>query len=342
MQILPINYAKILTNSDAITANFRLFLSKICHFHEFRIKGIYTLDFLQYISLMHKIIIISFLFIAGFFAPANSLDIVSDLDGQLVYRVATGSAADVEILLNQGANPNAKNSLYRPVVIIGAARDNEDSAEIVKLLVEKGANLETKDEEGETAYTAAIQYGTIETINLLLQLKPSYKMTNASGLNLYELAKERRSADIMALLETLKTQEDLEWVRLTSRKNRQSLVKDFSYKICIEEYMVFYYSNDRMEETDMDAYDNKMTKLAMDINDIVAKLKKYFGLTRLDLGKVEEKTRKEISNQLAEMGSTGFRKRSGVGTDADLKRRCGRISIDMSMNSSLKTKVIKN
>jgi hypothetical protein len=295
---------------------------------------------------MYKIIILTLILITGFFAPAHAIDNAaptpSDLDGQLVYRAATGSAADVEILLSQGANPNAKNSIFRPVVIIAAAREHEDAAEIVKYLAEKGANLEASDEEGENAYTAAIQYGTLETINYLLKWKPSYKMTNASGRNLYELAKERRDSEVMELLEAFKTKEDEDWVRLTSRNNRQSLIKDFSYKVCIEEYLVFYYSNDRLEDTDMDSYDNKMTKISQDINNTAADLKKYFELSRLDLGKVEEKTRKEISNQLAEMGSTGFRKRAGVGTDADLKKRCGKISIDISLRASLKTKVIDN
>jgi len=295
--------------------------------------------FLQYIFSMYKIITLTLLLFISFSMLANAAE---DLDDQLVYRAAFGSAADANILLQQGANPNSKNSVDRPAIVIAASRDHPDSAKIVKYLVDNGANFKLADRQGENAFTAAVRWGTIETITYLLQLKPSYKMTNAYGESLYDLAKARRNSKVMAMLDELKVVEDEEWVALTSRKNHQKLMKDFSFKVCAEEYIVFYYSNDRMEDTDMDSYDNKITKVANEIISIGKDLYKYFGLTRNDLGKVEERGRKSISSQLTEMGSSGYRKRAGVGTDADLKRRCGRISLDIAMSSTLKRRAVKD
>ena len=279
-------------------------------------------------------------FILNFAGSANAADFASDLDTQLVYRAAFGSADDVKTLLEQGSNPNARNSIERPAIVIGASRNHPDSIKIVQYLAEKGANPSITDQQGDNAFTAAISTGRIETITYLLQWNPSYKMKNSYGEDLIEIAKKRQDPEIIALLDKLKTDQINEWNRLTSAHNRKKLIRDFSYKTCTEEYMIFYYSNDR-QDLDMEKYETKMTKIASAIVSILDDLKKYFSLGRGHLGNIEDYSRRAISKQLEEMGSSNYRKRVGVGTDEDLQKRCGKIALDISMRASIKTKNVK-
>jgi len=282
---------------------------------------------------MHKIIIFFLaFFLIGNFANANNID------DQLIYRASSGSAVDVKILLEQGADPNAKNSINRPVLIIAAARNHPDSAKIVRDLVEKGANFSAVDTLGENAFTAAIASGTLETVEYLLTLKPSYKIKNGLGEDLPAIAKKRQDTEIYALVDKLKKAEVQDWTQKTSGSSRQKLFKDFAFKSCVEEYLIFYYSNDAEPEFNPDIYDQKMLKIANDINATLADLKKYFSLTRAELNRVEALSRKSISTQLAEMGSSNYRLRAGVGTDADLQKRCGKIALDISLRTSIKRK----
>lgn len=290
---------------------------------------------------MHKIIILILAIFLSFSYSANAADIASDLDTQLVYRTAFGSAEDVKILLEKGSNPNAKNSIERPAIVIAASRNHPDSMKIVQYLAEKGADPAIFDKQGDNAFTAAIATGTIDTVTYLLQWKPSYKMKNGYGDNLYDLAQQRQSPEITAMLDKIKNDENDEWTRLTSGQNRQKLIKEFALKSCTEEYVIFYYSNEHEENPDPDMYEQKMTKIAKEIVVVLDDLKKYFGLTRGELAGIEEYSRKAISNQLDEMGSSNYRVRAGVGTDADLQKRCGKIALDISMRASIKRKAVK-
>lgn len=285
---------------------------------------------------MHKIIILFlFLFMAGN-AGAND-----DLNSQLISRIAFGGYKDIEILLNQGANAEAKNSVGKSAIMIAAGRNHPDAVKIIAALAEKGANPATTDSRGENAFTNAIANGTAESVAYLLQFKPSYTMQNAYGDDLPTIAQTRGDKQIIALVEKLKNDEMTEHTRLRSSQNRQKLFNDFVFKTCAEEYMIFYYSNDHEAEPDMAKYDQIMTRLATEVQQVLAELKEYFGFSRAEVSSLEERGRKLIFQELSDMGSSDYRVRAGVGTNADLQKRCGKIARDISLRANIKRNVVR-
>ena len=67
-------------------------------------------------------------------------------------------------MLKHGADVNARdNFLNTPLV--GAVKGRH--LEIVRLLVEPGANLDAKDEEGRTAFHVAAEYGYHDIAKML-------------------------------------------------------------------------------------------------------------------------------------------------------------------------------
>jgi hypothetical protein len=285
---------------------------------------------------MHKIII--FLIALSLSSAAFASD---NLNAQLISRIASSGVEDVKILLERGADANAKNSVNRPAIVVAAGRKHPDAVKIIYELLKKGANPDASDSRGQNAFVAAISYGTPESVAYLLQLKPSYKMQNSYGDDLPKIAINRGDKQIIALVEKLKNDEIIEYTRLTSSQNRQKLFKDFAFKACAEEYMIFYYSNEHEAEPDMDKYDNIMTRLALELQQVLSDMKKYFDLSRAELSGIEERSRKTISNDLAEMGSSNYRVRAGVGKNADLQKRCGKIARDISLRTNIKRKVVR-
>ncbi|ADG70335.1 ankyrin repeat domain-containing protein [Brachyspira murdochii] len=72
----------------------------------------------------------------------------------------------VKYLLDKGANPNTSNNENKTALMIAIANDNFD---ISKLLIQQGANINTKDEYGYTALMRAAMIGSYEMVKFLLE-----------------------------------------------------------------------------------------------------------------------------------------------------------------------------
>ena len=122
--------------------------------------------------------------------PKLTLDEQKELNGQLFKAISEQSLTEIEELLNEGADVNAKDEVGEPVLIkaftqkgylsqlpIGPARwDIPDSTfkgyhllniKIAKLLIEKGADVNARDRDGRTALRIAIDEGNKKIIELL-------------------------------------------------------------------------------------------------------------------------------------------------------------------------------
>ena len=76
-----------------------------------------------------------------------------------------GQTETVRLLLDRGANIEAENNIGWTVLIHAALNGN---TETVRLLLDKGADIEAKDNYGKTALTHAAYWGRTEIVTLLL------------------------------------------------------------------------------------------------------------------------------------------------------------------------------
>ncbi|MEI0608264.1 ankyrin repeat domain-containing protein, partial [Brachyspira pulli] len=72
----------------------------------------------------------------------------------------------VKYLLDKGANPNTANNENKTALMIAIANNNFD---ISKLLIQQGANINTKDEYGYTALMRAAMIESYEMVKFLLE-----------------------------------------------------------------------------------------------------------------------------------------------------------------------------
>ena len=94
----------------------------------------------------------------------------------------------VVFLLENGANINDKK--YRDLIdqtplIIAAFNGCRD---IVKMLLDAGANIEHKNDQGENALISAVQEGHIDTVKLLLDAGADVNQSNTDGETALDLA----------------------------------------------------------------------------------------------------------------------------------------------------------
>jgi len=90
----------------------------------------------------------------------------SNVNNELLSAASSGDTAAATRLLGEGADVDAKNNQGDTALLLAAKSGKIDTA---KLLIEKGANLEAKNNVGETALIAACTSGHAEIAQLLVE-----------------------------------------------------------------------------------------------------------------------------------------------------------------------------
>jgi len=107
----------------------------------------------------------------------------------LARAVQSGNLKAVQALLNKGADPNIKNSVEAPVLVVAAGRG--DTA-MVQALLAKGANTEARDAESATALLKAVEKSQIGVVRVLLakeaKTEAAYEMGQQKGATALILA----------------------------------------------------------------------------------------------------------------------------------------------------------
>src|ERR1017187_4884165 len=115
----------------------------------------------------------------------------------LMHAAALGSPDAVKLLLQSGADPNAKNDLAATALILGAG-----NAEKARLLVEKGADVNAHSKLGRTPLMSAASCdGCAGTVKLLLDQGADPKAADKQGNTaLHEAAEADNSESVRLLL----------------------------------------------------------------------------------------------------------------------------------------------
>jgi ankyrin repeat protein len=154
-----------------------------------------------------------------------------DIEQQLISAISDNDIDNVKALLDRGANPNTTNEHGRAALmfaicgsflplakllierdadvsrrdplgktpLIEAAWRGSEWVEIIRLLVEKGANINDKDNDGMTALMWA---QNVEVAKLIIELGADLNATNAYGETALSYASHNNHNDIVELLQS--------------------------------------------------------------------------------------------------------------------------------------------
>lgn len=135
-------------------------------------------------------------------AGASPDDGAGGQGGALYQAASHGRARQVQLLLQAGADRDARNNQGTPLLIalqtIPAAPEKES---VIQVLIQSGANLEAADSEGRTALMVAVQRGNVLLAEQLYRAGAHLDAFDNNGRSAAHLAMERFDAgEIVAWL----------------------------------------------------------------------------------------------------------------------------------------------
>lgn len=138
--------------------------------------------------------------IRGAVALANKLAKARDKDEAIRMALDEDDLERMVQLLDEGANINALKGAYKTTVLMEASvRGN---LEVMKLLIERGADINLTDKDGWTALMGATVQGHLESVSLLLKQGAEVNTRNQDGETALAMAAGMKHTDISnALLE---------------------------------------------------------------------------------------------------------------------------------------------
>lgn len=102
------------------------------------------------------------------------------------------------LLIARGADVNARSKQGRTPLMLASMR--EGGSDIVALLLSKGTDINVADTRGETALILAAEYGDIETVRLLIANKADIHARNRKGEAPVIVASMRTHPEVLRLL----------------------------------------------------------------------------------------------------------------------------------------------
>ena len=254
------------------------------------------------------------------------------LDEELLYRINFGRADDVEILLEKGANPNAKTNLGEAALSVAVGRGDNEAIGMVKALLEKGALPNIVDKSGYYPIIAAAKTGKIEMVKELLSKDADFHVKSPTGKTLLDVAKESGNADTLKLVQEAFDKESSYAASLRTPERFKQFITKYSFDSC--EYQYWSYIISSRQNPDKQAeYNDRLAKVKAEIEETIQQIQKYYPNTpTADLQKISNDSAQTVYVSLEFLVSNNNRREKGVGNEDDMKKRCQKISDETNID----------
>ena len=122
-------------------------------------------------------------------------------DPHLIAASELGDKDGTELLLNDGADIESKDSKGRTALIIASGNGHTT---VTDLLLERGANIDSQDDEGYSALMTACKNGQVQTTSCLLDQYADTFLKNSDGKTAFDLAMESSNIELLSLFTKLR------------------------------------------------------------------------------------------------------------------------------------------
>ncbi len=247
------------------------------------------------------------------------------LNDDLIYRINFGSAEDVRLLLEKGANPNARTQQGETALEIVIARDDKESAPMADALIAKGVDINSKDKNGESLIVVAIKYKQTQIAKELLLKGAKYNINTLAGFPLIDFARQSGNLEIVKVIQGFMDRDNASAESFRTPARFKEIARQYVQDSCSYQYWNFFLTSRQASERDDDTK-KKIADLKVTLTDLITQIETYYtSESMLAMKKVSDAAVGQIFNELDGMISNSNRVEQGVGSEKDEKERCSKV-----------------
>jgi hypothetical protein len=254
------------------------------------------------------------------------------LDEDLIYRINFGSDDDIRVLLEKGANPNAKTPEGVPAIFIAISRNDAEALLMAKSLLAKGANPNAVDNNGNYPIVMAIRNNQADTVNALMAAGANPHIKTTNGVPLLTLANETHNSKIITPIKEIFDKEEAYATSLRTPERFKEIIRLYGFHSCSYQYWNYVLSSRQAPEKSTETQakiDTSKTTLAQ----LLEQIQHYYPTTKAeDLQAISNESAQTAYDQLDVMISNRNRAEHGVGKEEDVKQRCQVIADGIKVN----------
>lgn len=293
-----------------------------------------------------------------FAAPAFAADSPAD---EIIYRANLGRADDVKLLLEQGAPADQVNEEGVPLIALAANRRDAEGLNVLKVLVMAGADINGKDDNGQSALFYAARQGNSEAVKFLLEHGIDYYAMDDNGDIARNAAFKAGHNDILTQLDDFvkaqsaaRMQQYDEFNKAVAENTKaatvpppapveekpapppvdakqamektRALAEQLSFNNCAFQY--WYFCSTSRQPTELSA--EELGVAMQTSKDAIAalgdRLTKELHQADSFVEGVSNDAKRHIYEELSAMGTNGARSEKGVGRMEDMRTRCGLVA----------------
>lgn len=261
--------------------------------------------------------------------PPQVVTAKDSLDESLIYYVYFGKATDVARILRMGANPNAQDKHHWPALAIASDRKSSESTPIAIALVKAGAKIDLGYQHNYPLINA-IKNNNDDLVFFLITRGARLDLLDAKGRSAFELAQSSKNKRIRNLIGAIKQEAEQLNQFLTSKVHLRQRLTAFAFNNCAFQYWSFYVNSGQDPELDEFRMTARKNNHASEAQNAATHLFNHFPVfSQSMIHSLTSTIRRTIFNELDGMVSNRNRRKNGVGTVADMKKRCAPIVMDI-------------
>lgn len=254
------------------------------------------------------------------------------LDDDMLYRINFGSAEDVRALLEKGANANARNKQGETALEIAIERNDGESTGIAMVLIDKGADLDARDKNGNPPIIDAIRFRLTKVVKEMLNRGVDFHTKSADGISLIDYAKVDGDPETIKMIQDMVDKENAYIASLKDPNRFKDIVKVYTLNSCLYQYWGYVYSTRQLADKDAEIK-KKIDGIKKAITQLITQIQQYYSSASTSaLHNASSKAVQNIYDNLNRMVSNRNRADNGVGTDEDAQKRCEKVVEDMHIS----------
>lgn len=253
---------------------------------------------------------------------AQAFATLSKRDEDLIYQSNFGDAKVVKELLEKGANPNAVSEDDWPAISLAAMRADAQAEEIVKILVDAGADLNVRDANGETPLMNAITTNNPKLVKYMIERGADFRAVNTNGRSVESFAEHYGNEKVAFLVKEAIRLEQKRIREGMSRRRMYRLLDEFIYYNCAIQYITYNLATGLYPNTREEEMNRLLAKVTAKVHNAEVELLHNFRMRQMDMNSIATDSQKIVFDELEFLLTNRNRIKYGVGKDTDLDKRC--------------------